>query len=598
MRRSVVVRSVIVFVLIGLAAGGCSGAPVPVTTPDAGEMLDAGVPPVDAAVLDAAADAGADLDASTTLDAGVLDAGPGPILVPRQLAPLTTARVGAVRPTLAFTPVSEPAIQLELCEDSACARVLEDAEVSGTDSQWRPAAALPPGPIFWRIRAGRGAAAVRAWGAWSPTWYFRVPQRGDVDTSYGGWLDVDGDGLTDLVRWSLGSSTGAGIDTGILHLHRGRRGEPPPVEPDQTILVPSAWHRFETLAAADLDGDGATDLVASQWDGVTGPWRPLVHFQVVVLMAEAGRFRDPVELPIDFVPPGDVGGVSALRVIGDVTHDGRPEVGAFFRLADDLDAFWWGIGTVDPSSGLRLGDLAGMRTSPPFGPGVAGLSVGDRDGDGLSELLRPWGRFIGDFEPSGAGVVLEELATTPTDGPLPTDWPDMGDINGDGLSDVVFVRADSATRRGTAYWIPGARAGVPVELPLATPPPESGLEYYGQTLAVIGDVDADGFDDVVIAAANGRPWLLGGRTDGLATVPIAQIGSAPPSVPSIPPFQYGDFDGDGLSDILVNVPIGPPPAVFRQSRLELYLAASGWDAPARTWEQDYASGAPAMVASW
>jgi hypothetical protein len=101
-----------------------------------------------------------------------------------------------------------------------------------------------------------------------------------------------------------------------------------------------------------------------------------------------------------------------------------------------------------------------------------------------------------------------------------------GDVNGDGFGDIVVGVIDSQTN-GSAYLFLGAAAG-PSDVPLSV----SGSAYFGKAVAGAGDLDGDGFADVLVSAPGSGTTPIGsvdvffGRIDGLATPPVVLGGLA------------------------------------------------------------------------
>lgn len=114
------------------------------------------------------------------------------------------------------------------------------------------------------------------------------------------------------------------------------------------------------------------------------------------------------------------------------------------------------------------------------------------------------------------------------------------------------------------------------------PAPVSG-DWFGSSLAAIGDVDVDGRVDLAVGSGNnngesgspGAAYLVSGETGQLLHPLI------PPDLPAITPNRWSvaavpDVDCDGKPDVLVGVPLASPPgAVSLAGRVYLFSGADG-----------------------
>ncbi|MFI6486330.1 FG-GAP and VCBS repeat-containing protein [Streptomyces sp. NPDC050564] len=208
------------------------------------------------------------------------------------------------------------------------------------------------------------------------------------------------------------------------------------------------------------------------------------------------------------------------------------------------------------------------------------VAAGDFDGDGDQEVVTddavtqlkvlsgPFGR---DGSASGATSLIADdirfmdLAT--------------GDLNGDGITDLVSVvhDGDEGDSRRIAYW-----AGTPSGPgPYAEVRTADDRRLQGGEVLGIGDVNKDGYDDIVVGRADGMdsdlsvPLAKGGMVTyvpGSASGPVADkakfFNQDSPGVPGVAEgadgrgggdyfgssISVGDIDGDGYADVAVGVP--------------------------------------------
>jgi hypothetical protein len=150
-----------------------------------------------------------------------------------------------------------------------------------------------------------------------------------------------------------------------------------------------------------------------------------------------------------------------------------------------------------------------------------------------------------------------------------------GDVNGDGFDDVVAgARTDGAN--GTFYVLYGSVSGLGVpELRDNTWEPErEGEIYFAQHVSGGGDTNGDGYADVVVTSLEHLSLYLGGPK-GLASSPINLTSGFFNAVAA------GDLDGDGYADVVTG---GCSLALVRRGGPEGLI-----DGPDATWlRQDLA----------
>ena len=167
-------------------------------------------------------------------------------------------------------------------------------------------------------------------------------------------------------------------------------------------------------------------------------------------------------------------------------------------------------------------------------------------------------------------------------------WPvaSAGDVNGDGFDDVIIgaIYADpdrirnGLDRAGESYVVFGSDTGFPAALSLADLNGQNGFrltgvddeDYSGRSVASAGDVNGDGFDDVIIGARSADPngalqagesYVVYGSDAGFpATVPLADLngqkgfviaGTYPGGGSGVSVASAGDVNGDGFDDVII-----------------------------------------------
>ena len=323
------------------------------------------------------------------------------------------------------------------------------------------------------------------------------------------------------------------------------------------VSSPDAWPRVSAIsslgeypgpgAAADLDGDGAPELVVGR--------TPLTVLAGSGDGGFSGRVGTPVPGPLTAAAAADVdgdglddlialhtdGSISVLRSLGGarLAADWTRSPGCLDPLAmaaADLDDDGWldlAVSTTDGRVTVLSGDGSGGFS---LGAGIEADATGttmaaaDLDGDGRSELV------VVDRMGSAVHALrfasgVPELAATV---PLP-DSPStvvVADLQNDGIADLIIGHADALA----VSWAWGMGDGS-----FSAPGRVATLSPTGRIVAA--DIDGDGFTDAVASDGSGTlTRLLGG--------PRGELGSPTPgfAIDGLLGYVLVDLDGDGLPE--------------------------------------------------
>ncbi|MXS77388.1 hypothetical protein ABF87_05315, partial [Nitrosomonas sp. JL21] len=330
------------------------------------------------------------------------------------------------------------------------------------------------------------------------------------------------------------------------------------------------YSSFSVSNAGDVNGDGFGDVII----GTGQPFARTSNSYIV--FGKASGFSAKMDL-------SNLDGSNGFRLDGETSYDflGESVSTAGDVNGDGFDDVIVGAEGIDPNGYSSGSSYVVFGQASGFSATMALSSLNGNNGfrlDGVAE---------GDH--SGNSV------------------SNAGDVNGDGFGDVIvgaFGTEPNGYNSGSSYVVFGQASGFSATMNLSNLngingfrlDGETSYDFLGESVSTAGDVNGDGFDDLIVGApgagpngyTSGSSYVLFGKASGFkAYMDLSSLdgnngfrldGEEPDDKSGSSVSTAGDVNGDGFDDLIVGAWGADPNGKYSGSNYVVFGKATGFNA--------------------
>jgi len=385
--------------------------------------------------------------------------------------------------------------------------------------------------------------------------------------------DVNGDGFSDVVVGAYGYETGILFDNGAAFVYHGSAGGAVAVA-SATVTGTQDFGLMgnSVSSAGDVNGDGYSDVIVGAYNFDNGQVDEGVAY---IYHGSAGGMNTVAAVMLES-NQASAYFANSVACAGDVNGDGYSDIIIGCQYYTNGQS---GEGAIFVYQGSATGISTTFTTSVESNQasallGASVASAGDVNGDGFSDVIA--GAYNYDSGESDEGTAFVYHGG-PEGASLNSSWfsesnqggssyayfvASAGDVNADGYSDVIigaYQYDNVELNEGRAFVYHGSATGLPITANWTAEPDQANANF-GVCVATAGDVNGDGYSDVIVGAYNysngeageGGAFVYHGSASGLSAAPnwtkeINQVNAR---------FGYyvssaGDVNADGYSDVII-----------------------------------------------